>query len=162
VRNRVRGGAGGGGAPLAVPPDRVAVLLLDPPLLIVPDTRSADLAAAPGSSVAGLFGYDPTAYAPLMGAVVAGTDKLQAALRIQGGAASTGLTVTAALVDVATSARAEVPVTVIRQTDDGPTRLIVADLATGGLKPGRYTLECVVKEPASGESSAASVEFIVK
>jgi len=97
-----------------------------------------------------------------MGAIAAGTAKLQAALRIQGGAASTGLTVTATLVDPATSARAELPVAVIRQTDDGPTRLIVADLATGGLKAGRYTLECVVKEPATGERSVASVEFIVK
>jgi VWFA-related protein len=162
VRNLETGRAARGGAPLAVPPDRVAVLLLDPPLLIAPDTKSADLAAAAGSSVAGLFGYDPNAYAPLMGAVAAGTDKLQAALRIQGGAASTGLTVTATLVDLAASGRTEVPVTVIRQSDDGPTRLIVAELATSGLKPGRYTLECVAKEPASGETSAASVEFIVK
>lgn len=162
VRNLETGRAARGGAPLTVPPDRVAVLLLDPPLLIAPDTGSFDLAAAAGSSVAGLFGYDPDAYAPLMGAVAAGTEKLQAALRVQGGAASTGLTVTATLVDTASSARAEVPVTVIKQSDDGPTRLLVADLATGGLKPGRYTLECAVKEPASGETSAASVEFIVK
>lgn len=162
LRNLETGRAARGGAPLFVLPEKVAVLVLDPPLLLSSDAKSAELAAAAGSSVASLFGYDPNAYAPLMGAVAAGTDNLQAALRIQGGAASTGLTVTATLVDLAASARAELPVTVIRQTDDGPTRLIVADLATGGLKAGRYALECVAKEPASGESSVASVEFIVK
>ena len=162
VRNLETGRAARGAASLVVPPEKVAVLVLDPPLLLTPDAKSADLAAAAGSSVASLFGYDPDALAPLMGEIAAGTSKVQAALRIQGGAASTGLTMSISLVDLSTSARAEVPVTVIRQTDDGPTRLIVADLATGGLKAGRYTLECVVKEPATGERSVASVEFIVK
>jgi len=161
LRNLETGRAARGAAKLAVPAEKVAVLVLDPPLLLAPETGSADLAPA-GSAVAGLFGYDPEAYAPRFGDVPAGTAKLHAALRVQGGAASTGLTVTAALVDVATSARSEVPVTVLRQSDDGPTRLLVVELAAGELKPGRYTLECVAKEPASGETSAASVEFIVK
>lgn len=162
LRNLETGRAARGASPLVVPPEKAEVLIVDPPLLLAPDTGSADLAAAPGSSVAGLFGYDPNAYAPLVGAVPAGLDKLTAALRIQGGAGLTALTVTAALVDAATSARTDVPITVIRQTDDGPTRLLVVDLATGGLKPGLYTLECAAKEPSSGESPVASVGFTVK
>jgi VWFA-related protein len=162
LRNLETGRAARGGAPLVVPPEKVAVLLLDPPLLLVPDTASGDLAAAPGGSIAGLFGYDPNALAPLMDFVAPGTAKLQAALRIQGGAASTGLTLTANVVDLATSARTEAPVTVLKQTDDGPTRLLVVEIATGGLKPGRYALECVVKEPGSGENAVSSIEFTVK
>lgn len=162
VRNMETGRAARGAAPVAVPSEKVAVLVLDPPLFVAPDTKSSDLAASPGSSLAGLFGYDPEAYAPLMGDVAAGATKLHAALRLQGGAAATGLTVTASLIDQATSARSEVPVAILKQADDGPTRLLFVELSTGGLKPGRYTLEFMAKEPGTGESAVASGEFTVK
>jgi VWFA-related protein len=162
VRNMETGRAARGAAPFTVPPEKAAVLVLDPPLFVAPDTKSADLAASPGSSAAGLFGYDPEAYAPLVGDIAAGTTKLHAALRVQGGAAATGLTVTASLIDLATSVRSDVTVAILKQADDGPTRLLFMELSTGELKPGRYTLEFTAKEPGTGESAFASVEFIVK
>jgi VWFA-related protein len=162
VRNLETGRAARGGASLTVPPEKVAVLVLDPPLLLAPDARSQDLPASPEGSPARLFGYDPGAYAPRVGEMMAGTAKLHAGLRVQGGAAATGLEVTAALVDTATTVRSEVPVAILRQSDDGPARLFFVELATGELKPGRYTLEFAVTEPATGESAASSLEFKVK
>jgi hypothetical protein len=123
---------------------------------------AAELTSSGGTTISALFGYDPAAYAPHLGDVPAGTDKLRAGLRIQGGAAAKDLAVSAFLIDLATSARTEVPVTILRQADDGPTRLILAELRTGGLKPGRYSLECSVEEPASGEIAIAFREFTVK
>jgi VWFA-related protein len=162
VRNLVTGRAARGSASLVVPPEEVAVLVPNPPILLAPDAGSADLPDAAGNSVSDLFGYDPSAYAPLIGDVAAGTTKLLAALRVQGGAASTGLTVTAALVDAATSDRLEVPVSVLRQSDDGPARLFVLELAPGGLKPGRYALELTVREPATGEVAITSGALTVR
>jgi hypothetical protein len=164
VRNLETGRAARGGAPLTIPPEKVAVLVLDPPLLLAPEAGPQDLPSSPEASPARLFGYDPGAYAPHIGDIVAGTAKLHAGLRVQGGAAAAaaGLTVTAALVDAATSARAEIPVIILKQSDDGPTRLFFVELATGELMTGRYTVEFTVKEPATGESAASSLEFKVK
>lgn len=162
VRNLRTGRAARGAAELVVPAEKAAVLALDPPLLLAPERGAAEVPSSEGTSVSSLYGYDAAACAPLLGDVAAGTATLQVGLRIQGGAGSKGLAVSAFLIDAAGSARAEVPVTVIRQTDDAPARLLVVDLATGELKRGRYALECVVEEPASGEVSAASLKFTVK
>jgi VWFA-related protein len=162
VRNLETGRAARGAAYLTVPPEKVSILGLDPPLLAAPEAGSRELATSPAGSPAKLFGYDPAAFAPLAGDVPAGTTKLHAGLRVQGGAASTGLTVTASLIDAATSARFEANVTILRQSDDGPTRLFFVELSTPELKPGRYTLAVEVKEPATGESAASSGEFTVK
>jgi VWFA-related protein len=162
IRNLETGRAARGGTDISVPAEKVAVLVLDPPLLVAPETGAAELTSSEGTSVSALFGYDPAAYAPRLGEVAAGTDKLRAGLRVQGGAAAKDLVVSAFLLDLATAARTEVPVTIIRQSDDGPARLIIAELATGELKPGRYALECSAEEPASGEIAVAFREFTVK
>lgn len=162
IRNLGTGRAARGGAEIVVPAEKVAVLVLDPPLLVAAETGTAELTSSGGTAVSALFGYDAAAYAPYLGDVAAGTDKLRAALRVQGGAAAKDLAVTAFVIDLATSARTEVPATIVRQSDDGPTRLIVAEFATGGLKPGSYALECSVEEPASGEVAVAFREFTVK
>ena len=162
VRNLETGRAARGAAYLTVPPEKVSILGLDPPFPAAPEAGSRELPAAPDGSPAKLFGYDPAAFAPFAGDFSAGTTKLHAGLRVQGGAASTGLTVTAALIDAATSARFEAPIAILRQSDDGPTRLFFVELSTPELKPGRYTLTVEVREPATGESAASSREFTVK
>ena len=162
VRNMETGRGARGFTPLTVPKQESALLSLDPPLLLEPETSSQDLTTSPESSLAGLFGYDGDAFAPRIGDIAAGAAKLHAALRIPGGTAAAGLVVTAALIDAATSARADVPVAILMEGADGPTKTLFLELATGDLKPGRYTLEFTAREPATGESAVASVELTVK
>jgi len=162
VRNMDTGRGARGWAPLVVPQPVSAVLSLDPPLLLAPETNSLDLTASPGGSLAGLFGYDPDAFAPLIGDIAAGTAKLYAALRIPGGKAAAGLTVTASLLDAATSARSEVPVSILKSGADGTTKLLLLELSTGELKPGRYTLEFAAEEPGTGMTAVSSAAITVK
>ena len=162
VRNMDTGRGARGLAPLVVPQPVNAVLSLDPPLLLAPETNSLDLTASPEGSLAGLFGYDPDAFAPLIGDIALGTAKLHAALRVPGGTAAVGLVVTASLVDAATSARSEIPISILNQGVDGATKLLLLELSTGELSPGRYTLEFAAKEPGTGESAVTSVGFTVK
>jgi VWFA-related protein len=162
VRNLETGRAARGTSYLTVPPEKVSILGLDPPFLAAPEAGSRELPASPDGSPAKLFGYDPAAFAPFIGDIPAGTTKLYAGLRVQGGAASKGLTVTASLIDAATAARFEAPVAILRQSDDGPARLFFVELSTPELKPGRYTLAVEVREPATGESAVSSGEFTVR
>ncbi|NTV80009.1 MAG: VWA domain-containing protein [Candidatus Aminicenantes bacterium] len=162
VRNSETGRAARGTSSLTVPPEKVSILGLDPPFLAAPEAGSRELPASPDGSAAKLFGYDPAAFAPFIGDIPAGTTKLHAGLRVQGGAASKGLTVTASLIDAAAAARFEAPVAILRQSDDGPTRLFFVELSTPELKPGRYTLVVEVKEPATGERAVSSGEFTVR
>jgi VWFA-related protein len=162
VRNMDTGRGARGLAPLVVSQSAAAVLALDPPLLVAPATDSVDLTASPGGSLSGLFGYDPNAFAPLVGDIAAGTAKLHAALRIPGGTAAIGLVVTASLIDGATSGRSDVPLSILKEGADGPIKLLLVELATGELKPGRFVLEITAKEPGSAESATSSAELVVK
>jgi len=162
VRNMETGRGARGFTHLTVPARESAILSLDPPLLLEPETSSQDLTTSPESSLAGLFGYDRDAFAPRTGDIAAGTAQLHAALRIPGGTAAAGLVVTATIIEAATSARSDVPVAILKEGADGPTKVLFLELATGDLKPGRHTLEFTAREPATGESAVASVELTVK
>jgi hypothetical protein len=162
VRNMDTGRGARGLAPLVVPQPVSAVLSLDPPLLLAPETNSLDLTASPGGSLAGLFGYDADAFAPLIGDIAAGTAKLYAALRVPGGTTAAGLTVTASLLDAATSARSEIPVSILKPGADGTTKLLLLELSTGELKPGRYTLEFAAEESGTGMTAVSSAAITVK
>ena len=161
IRNLDTGRAARGAVPLVIPAAGAA-MTLDPPLLLGPDTSSLDLAASPGGSLAELFAYDANAYAPLLGDVPAGLTKLHAALRLTGSSAASGLDVTATLVDTATSARTELSVSVLNQGTDGTTKLLLLELLTGELKPGRYTVEFAAEEPGTGMTAVSSAAITVK
>jgi len=161
VRNLDTGRAARGAVPLVIPVAGAA-MTLDPPLMLGPDTSSLDLPASRGGSLAELFAYDTNAYAPLVGVVPAGLTKLQAALRLTGSSAAGGLEVTAMLVDAATSARTELPVSVLKQGAEGATKLLFVEIATGELKAGRYTIGFAAKDTATGMSAVSSTAVTVK
>ncbi len=161
VRNLDTGRAARGTVPLAIPA-AAAAMTLDPPLLLGPDTSSLDLAASPGGSLAELFAYDANAYAPLFGDVPSGLTKLHAALRLTGSSTTGGLEITATLVDTATSARTELPVSVLKQGMELATKLLFVEIATGELKPGLYTIGFEAKDPGTGMTAVSSAAITVK
>ncbi len=162
VRNMVTGRAARGAVSVVIPARAGTAMTLDPPLLLGPDTSSIDLAASSGDSLAALFGYDASAYAPLLGEVPAGMTKIHAALRLTGGPVSGGPDVTATLVDASTLAETNLPVSVLKEETDGATRIISIEIAIGELKPGRYSIAFKAKDASSGVTAASSVPITVK
>lgn len=162
VRNLETGRAARGAVPLVIPSQSVAALTLDPPLLLGEDTGSVDLAASAGGSLSALYGYDAGAYAPLVGEVPAGPAKVHAALRLTGLSATAGVEVTATLVDESTSARTEVPVSVLKEGTDGAAKVLLVEVATGELKAGRYAIGFAAKDLAAGTTAVASAALAVK
>jgi VWFA-related protein len=161
VRNLDTGRAARGAVPLIIPASG-AVMTLDPPLLLDADANALVLAASPGGSPSELFGYDPNAYAPLLGDVPAGLTKLQAALRLTGSSAAGALEITATLVETATSARKELPVSILKQSADGVTKLLFVEVPTGELKAGRYSIGFAAKDTGTGTTAVSSAAITVK
>lgn len=163
LRNLETGRAARGAAPVTVPPERAPGLGLDPPLLLVPEKGTETLPDSPDSAPDRLFGYDPAAYAPRAGDVAPGTARLHAAVRVDaGGATAKDLVLRAFIAAEAGPARSEAPVTVLDRSGDGPIRLLFVEIATGELRPGRYTLELEVGKTATGESAARAAAFTVR
>jgi len=164
LRNMETGLGARGSASLVMPGAAGgAPIVLDTPLLLVPDTHSLGFAAPGEATPAALFGYAPDAYAPLVGDVAAGSDRLFAALRCSSAAPAPDLRFSAALgaADGAVLA-AEVPVTVVGTSREGPTTRALVGVATGGLRPGRYSLRLEAKDAAGGPAATAVLEFTVR
>jgi VWFA-related protein len=163
LRNMETGRGARGTAAIVVPAAAAAApLVLDPPLLLAADTRSQDLAGSDAGLLSGIYGYDRNAYAPLAGAVPAGQTRLVAALRCSSNAPNPDFEISANLREAAAPAATDVPVSVIRKTQSGQTSLILTELATGELRPGRYTLQIVAKEKGGSETGSANLDFVVK
>jgi hypothetical protein len=167
LRNLETGQAARGTASVVIPggagaPAEAAVL--DPPLLLVPDAKSLDLAASGTSSLSALYGYDPNSYAPLADAVPAGTERLIAALRCTSNSPNPDFNLFASLQETSAPGWAAVPVSVLKKSQEGPTSLFLAEIGTGELRPGRYSLRIEAKDkggPASA-SAVAVADFMVK
>jgi hypothetical protein len=150
-----------GSASLTLPGTLGAPLTLDPPLLLTPERRSLDLSAAEEGRLSVLFGYDADTYAPLAGDVPAGLTRVFVALRCTSDIPNPGIEVSASLSESNAATLAGVPVSVVGRSQDGPTALVLAEIATGELRPGRYTLRIEAKD-AAGRAAASVVEFTVK
>ncbi|HVP91651.1 MAG TPA: VWA domain-containing protein [Terriglobales bacterium] len=161
LRNMDTGLGARGSASLVVPDAAGTPLVLDPPLLLVPDARALDLSASTEESLSALFGYAADAYAPLVGAVPAGSDKLLAALRCSSGSPAPDIRFSAALGEPGGAAMSEVPVTVVKMSRNGPTTLALVELATGELRSGRHAFRVEAKD-ASGAAAASIMEFEVR
>jgi len=160
VRDLDTGRGARGAASAVIPPRAGVVFALDPPLFVVPEKDALDLTSSSGESLAGFFGYDPNIYAPLVGDIPVKTARLQAALRAPGGSA--GLEIKAAFIDPATSARTEVPVSVLERSADGSTWLYLTEIDTGELAAGRYTLQFEARDPGTGGRAMATAVFTVR
>ena len=162
LRNMETGLGARGSASLVVPGAPTATVILDPPLLLTADTHSLDLAASESGTLSSLFSYDKDAFAPLAGAVPAGTAKLVAALRCSAAEKSPEFDISAVLQEASAPASASVPVVLIKETQADKTTLILAELGTGELRPGRYTLQLIAKEKGSPVAGTATLDFTVK
>jgi limonene-1,2-epoxide hydrolase len=81
---------------------------------------------------------------------------------LTGLSATAGVEVTATLVDESTSARTEVPVSVLKEGTDGAAKVLLVEVATGELKAGRYAIGFAAKDLAAGTTAVASAALAVK
>jgi VWFA-related protein len=162
LRNMETGRAARGTASLSFPDSSGVPLWLDPPLLLLPDTGAAELAASAEASLSGLFAYDAASYVPIIGTVPAGTGRLLAALRCTSGGMKTEFDITAALVETESQSRMEIPISVLSQIQDGPTRLYFLELSWGNPKPGSYTLYLVAKDREGAASAFTTANFDIR
>ncbi|HPW17958.1 MAG TPA: hypothetical protein PLP83_06220, partial [Candidatus Aminicenantes bacterium] len=133
---------------------------LDPPLLLREEAGWANFGAAPETTLPALFGYDPAKYAPLLGALAAGPQRVPAALRLSLGAPSVELDITAT--DALEAEEAGVPVTVVETRQERSLRTCLLELAFGDLKPGVHTLTISARGKAGAEGNTASTTFVVR
>jgi len=137
-----------------------ATVWLDPPLLVKAATGWADLGAAPDATLSALFGYDPHKYAPLIGPLPAGPQRVLAAVRLSLGVPDMELGFAAT--DTLDGAAIEVPVTEIEKRQEKSTRWGLIELAFGDLKPGTHTLTLVARDTSGTEANRTTLVFTVK
>ena len=150
-----------GASSVFVPARPNAALSLDPPLLLVPEKDAMDLSPSSGESLSGFYGYDPKQYAPFVGDVPAGRAGIQAALRVSAGG-SAGIEIKGSLLAPGAAAPVAVPVSIVERSADAETWFYLADISTGELSPGRFTLKFEARDPQTGTTAASSAVFTVK
>lgn len=160
VQNAETGLGARGSAALVIPKAAASSVWLDPPLFLEADTGSSDIGAAPEATLSWLFGYDPGKYAPLVGALPAGPQRIHAALRSTLGAPEVELEITAS--DLQDGARSDVAVTVLDVRQTKSLRSYLLELAFADLKPGLHTLTIVAKDKAGGQGNETTTSFSVR
>lgn len=160
VQNAETGLGARGSASLVFPKAAASSVWLDPPLLLLPDSGSVDIGAAPEATLSGIFGYDPVKYAPLAGPLPAGPQRVYAALRCTLGEPNAELEITAS--ESQAAARSDVPVTVTDARQTKSLRAYLLELAFADLKPGPHTLTIIAKDKAGGQGNETTISFTVK
>ncbi len=146
---------------ITVPEAREAALWLDPPLFLT-DQRNEDIYASPGTSLENLYAYDPRESSPLLGDLPAGTKILRAALRVTSLRPNFEIELTAQIMETGGTSPRPVPVAILKEFTDGPTKKLLIDLAPGDLKPGNYLLSLVAKEKGGQAVAQTAAKITVK
>jgi len=160
VQNAETGAAARGSASISFANPVAAAVWLDPPLLLKAAAGWADLGAAPESTLSGLFGYDPAKYAPLIGPLAPGPQRVLATVRMSLGVPQMELDLTAT--EAQEAAKSEVPVTMLETRQEKSVRWCVIELTFGDLKPGRHTLTVAARDKSGAQANASTAVFTVK
>ena len=160
IQNAETGAAARGTGALSFAEPVAAPVWLDPPLLLKEEAGWANFGAAPETTLPALFGYDPAKYAPLLGALAAGPQRVLAALRLSLGMPGVELDITAT--DALEAEKTDVSVTVVGTRQEKSLRTCLLELAFGDLKPGVHTLTIAARDKAGIEGNTATTTFVVK
>jgi len=161
-------------------------LRLEPPLLLVPDTKAQEITGSDEPTLAEIYGYDEKAYSALAGEVPLGTKNLYAAIRIYRGSGnedkkgvieSSEKENTAVETEGAVEVKAwlvslpagefgqekkELPVSIVHKKGDGQMVKMLLKLETGELPAGAYRLSFSVSAKGMPEPAETAIRFEVK
>jgi len=160
LQNAETGAAARGTGALSFAEPVAAAVWLDPPLLLKEEAGWANFGAAPETTLPALFGYDPGRYAPLLGALAAGPQRVPAALRLSLGMPAVELDITAT--DTLGEEKTDVSVAVVGTRQERSLRTCLLELSFGDLKPGLHTLTVAARDKAGVEGNTAATTFVVK
>ena len=128
----------------------------------MPATDMVLAEATPQLTLSALYPYDAAAYAPALGVIPAGTPTLWAVLRCSGAFAEAELAVSAALSAAANPPGIQVPVTVLKQTRNGTTKVLLVEFPSSDFAPGNYSLTFTIKESNGFLSGTTAVAFRIQ
>jgi len=160
IQNAETGSAVRGSASIRFADPVPASVWIDAPLLVREEPGWADLGPTPETTLSKLFGYDPAKYAPVLGPLAAGPQRILAALRLSLGNPGLELDITAA--DIQGEARTDVPVTLLDTRQDKSLRTCLVGLDFGRLDPGPHTLVIAAKSKTGAEGNETRAAFTVK
>ena len=150
-----------GSRTLTVPEARETALWLDPPLFLT-GHGNEDIYTSPGASLENLYGYDAQEYSVLAGDVPVGIKALRAALRVTSIRPNAEIELAAHLEETSGAGSESVPIAILRESADGPTKKLLVDFTLGELKPGLYTLSLIAKEKGGQAVAWTAATITVK
>jgi len=146
---------------LEIPNPGLADLWIDPPLFLAP--RRTEVTYAPGgTTLDGLYGYDPKAWFPLVGDLPSGTKTLLAALRIASSQLDPEIEISAVVNEMAGVGSWPVSVAVRTETGSGPTRKMLVEMTSEQFKPGSYILTVIAKERGRQAEARTAATITIK
>jgi hypothetical protein len=144
---------------------------LFPPLFLVrgPEaqylnvTTPAKGAPAAGVSISAIFPFPPKEYVPLVGSLERGQDLLGAAVRcVWKGNRSGEMELSAWLSPEGSGERTQVEMTIVNSASRDETDFYLMEFEVPGLLPGRYRLEIVAEDAATGLNLRTAGWFSVR
>ena len=171
IRNLENGRAAVGSCSVEVAAPRAEGLTLFPPLFLVrgPEaqylnvTAPAKGAPAAGVSISAIFPFPPKEYVPLVGSLERGQDLLGAAVRcVWKGNRSGEMELSAWLSPEGSGERTQVEMTIVNSASRDETDFYLMEFEVPGLLPGRYRLEIVAEDAATGLNLRTAGWFSVR
>ena len=171
IRNLDDGRAAVGSCSMEVAGPRAEGPTLFPPLFLVrgPEaqylnvTTPAKGAPAAGVSISAIFPFPPKEYVPLVGSLERGQDLLGAAVRcVWKGNRSGEMELSAWLSPEGSGERTQVEMTIVNSASRDETDFYLMEFDVPGLLPGRYRLEIVAEDAATGLNLRTAGWFSVR
>jgi VWFA-related protein len=171
IRNLEDGRAAVGSCFVEVAAPRAGGPTLFPPLFLVrgPEaqylhmTTPAKGTPAAGVSISAIFPFPPREYVPLVGSLEQGQDLLGAAVRcVWKGNRSGEMELSAWLSPEGSGERTQVEMTIVNSASRDETDFYLMEFEIPGLLPGRYRLEIVAEDAATGLNLRTAGWFSVR
>jgi len=171
IRNLEDGRAAVGSCSVEVAAPRAEGPTLFPPLFLVRGPEAQYLNAttpakgtpAAGVSISAIFPFPPKEYVPLVGSLERGQDLLGAAVRcVWKGNRSGEMELSAWLSPEGSGERTQVEMTIVNSASRDETDFYLMEFEVPGLLPGRYRLEIVAEDAATGLNLRTAGWFSVR
>jgi len=171
IRNLEDGRAAVGSCSVEVGGPRAEGPTLFPPLFLVRGPEAQYLNAttpakgdpAAGVSISAIFPFPPKEYVPLVGSLERGQDLLGAAVRcVWKGNRSGEMELSAWLSPEGSDERTQVEMTIVNSASRDETDFYLMEFEILGLLPGRYRLEIIAEDVATGLNLRTAGWFLVR
>lgn len=135
---------------------------METPLLLALDTRAAELTAGGELPLSSIYGYPADYYVPVSDEIPSGQNRIFAALRLWLQPGQSDFEAKAFLKVEGSDDRRNVPVALLDKKREGSLVKMLAEIQTGELNPGEYTVSFQVKPKDSPSTAEVEIKFSAK